>query len=105
MKACASVSAGYKGPFVEASMDAEGCKESKSSSKSGDKKKTDSTKVISIGSKPYKNGAGKKRLPLCHAILTTTVLNATQGRLEMKFGSIASSLPLEFKVEPSDWPN
>ena len=74
MKACASVSAGYKGPFVEASMDAEGCKESKSSSKSGDKKKTDSTKVISIGSKPFKNGAGKKRLPLCPAILTYYLL-------------------------------
>ena len=59
-KACLGLSIGFDvaGGAVKGSVDANMCGKSSSSSSSGRNAKSDSTKVIAIGSKPSKDGEG-----------------------------------------------
>ena len=65
-KICASADASFDAGVASGSLSVEGCKENESSSKSGSKNKSDSTKVIAIGSKLSKDGEGEKTLSSTH---------------------------------------
>ena len=59
MKACASINAGYQSIAVKVSVELSACADISSSSSKEGKSKSDSTRIIAIGSKPKRDGEGK----------------------------------------------